>query len=118
MAGGACLNPGLIKNKRPMGHIPHLSNIGPYSNIICISFPLAKLYPRRSMILINMPLFYIRTLSCKIQLCICPTVKNPRALNSRTAEVTMMKHEPTCKNLRARNSGTIGFTMMKCKLDV
>jgi hypothetical protein len=25
--------------KRPMGHIAHLSNLGPCRNIICISFP-------------------------------------------------------------------------------
>jgi hypothetical protein len=29
----------LLTNKRPMGHIAHLSNLGPCRNIICISFP-------------------------------------------------------------------------------
>jgi hypothetical protein len=54
------------ENKRPMGHIVHLSNLGPYRNIICISFP--PFNPRGPMILINLPLFYVRKLSCKIQL--------------------------------------------------
>jgi hypothetical protein len=56
------------KYKRPMGHIAHLSNLGPYRNIIYISFPFAPFDPQGPMILINLPLFYVRKLSCKIQL--------------------------------------------------
>jgi hypothetical protein len=55
-----------VFNKRPMGHIAHLSNLGPYRNIICISFPFAPFDPRGPII--NLPLFYVRKLSCKIQL--------------------------------------------------
>jgi hypothetical protein len=32
------------------GHIAHLSNLGPYRNIICISFPLAPFDPWGPMI--------------------------------------------------------------------
>jgi hypothetical protein len=32
-------NTDIAYNKRPMGHIAHLSNLGPCRNIICISFP-------------------------------------------------------------------------------
>jgi hypothetical protein len=39
-----------LKNKRPMGHIAHLSNLGPCRNIICISFPFAPFDPRGPMI--------------------------------------------------------------------
>jgi hypothetical protein len=52
-------------NKRPMDHIAHLSNLGPYRSITCISFPFAPFDPRGPMILINLPLFYVRKLSCK-----------------------------------------------------
>jgi hypothetical protein len=38
-------------NKRSMGHIAHLCNIGPYKNIICISFPFAPFHPWGPMIL-------------------------------------------------------------------
>jgi hypothetical protein len=55
-----------ILNERPMGHIAHLSNLGLHGNIICISFP--PFNPRGPMILINLPLFYVRKLSCKMQL--------------------------------------------------
>jgi hypothetical protein len=34
-------------NKRPMGHIAHLSNLGPCRKMICISFPFD---PRGPMI--------------------------------------------------------------------
>jgi hypothetical protein len=54
-------------NKRPMDHIAHLSNLNLYRNIICISFPFAPFNLRVPMILINLPLFYVRKLSCKIQ---------------------------------------------------
>jgi hypothetical protein len=39
-----------LNNKRPMGHIAHLSNFGPYRNTICISFPFATFDPRGPMI--------------------------------------------------------------------
>jgi hypothetical protein len=32
------------KNMKPMGHIAHLSNLGLYRNIICISFPFAPFH--------------------------------------------------------------------------
>jgi hypothetical protein len=57
-----------MSNKRPMGHIAHLSNLGLYKNIICISFPFAPFDPWGPMILIDLPLFYVRKLSCKTQL--------------------------------------------------
>jgi hypothetical protein len=49
----------MIENKRLMGHIAHLSNLGQYKNIISISFPFAPFDPRGPMILINLPLFYV-----------------------------------------------------------
>jgi hypothetical protein len=49
-----------ISNKRPMGHIAHLINLGPHRNMICISFPFAPFDARGPMILINLPLFYVR----------------------------------------------------------
>jgi hypothetical protein len=50
-------------NKRPMGHIAHLSNLGPCKYVICILFPFDPRGP-----LINLPFFHVRKLSCKIQL--------------------------------------------------
>jgi hypothetical protein len=59
-------------NKRPMGHISHLRNLGPYRNIfqykISISFPFAPSDPRGAMILTILPSFYVTNLSSKIQL--------------------------------------------------
>jgi hypothetical protein len=71
-------------NKRPMGHIAHLSNLGPYKNIICISFPFSPFDPWGPMILINLSLFYIRKLSCQIQLFLASWFLRIRFLNDLT----------------------------------
>jgi hypothetical protein len=55
-----------------MGHIAHLRNLGPYENIFPISnmhfISICLIRPSRVMILTNLPSFYVRKLSCKIQL--------------------------------------------------
>jgi hypothetical protein len=51
-------------NKRPMGHIAHLSYLGPHKNMI----PFAPFNARGPMTLIKLLFFYVRKLSCKIQL--------------------------------------------------
>jgi hypothetical protein len=63
----------LFKNKRPMGHIAHLSNLGLYKNIFSIikyacHFYMPHLFLGVIFFLTNLPLFYVRMLSCKIQL--------------------------------------------------
>jgi hypothetical protein len=58
-------------NKRPMGHIAHLSNLGPYRNIFLILnmyfIPICPTQLSGAIILSNLPLFYIRKLSWKFQ---------------------------------------------------
>jgi hypothetical protein len=48
-------------NKRPMGYIPHQSNLGPYRNILPISnmhfISICPIWPSGAMILINLLLF-------------------------------------------------------------
>jgi hypothetical protein len=56
------------KNKRPMGHITHLSNLGPYENMICISFPFAPFDPRGPMILSTCLCSMSESFHVKIQL--------------------------------------------------
>ena len=59
-------------NKRPMGHIAHLSNFGLYRNIFPVSnmhfIPICPTPPQGEIILTNLHLFYVRMLSCIIQL--------------------------------------------------
>jgi hypothetical protein len=61
-----------LKNT-PRGHIAHLRKLGPYKNIFPISnmhfISICLIQPGLgTMILTNLPLFYVRKLSCKIQL--------------------------------------------------
>jgi hypothetical protein len=54
-----------------MGHITHLTNLSPYRNILPI-LNMHFISPIRpgggGIILTNLPLLYVRMLSCKIQL--------------------------------------------------
>ena len=56
------------KYKKSMGHIAHLSNFGPYRNIICIVF----ICPSSARDIIILPLFYVRKFSCKTLVIISP----------------------------------------------
>jgi hypothetical protein len=48
--GNITITLGRKTNKRPMGHIAHLSNLGSCRNVICISFPFAPFDTRGPMI--------------------------------------------------------------------
>jgi hypothetical protein len=51
------------KNKRPMGHIAHLT-----VTLAHLEFPFAPFDTRGPMTFINLLFFYVRKFSCKIQL--------------------------------------------------
>jgi hypothetical protein len=69
--GPGPLKRGDNQNKRSMGHITHMRNLGPYRNIFPILnmhfIPICPTKSSGAMVLTNLPLFYIRELSCKFQ---------------------------------------------------